>query len=119
MVDNRHVVVFNSTFVNCSSQLGGALLLKNVDVQIEQATFLRNRASVNGGAIAFDCCTDCGLESYTKCQYSFKNSTCEENTANDAGGCFYTYLYPVEDYQTITYLENYASYGPDFGAFAF
>jgi CSLREA domain-containing protein len=69
--------VFNSTFISNSSvnSLGGAILMQNAALTIQNSTFYQNSAAVWGGAINCDGCT-----------MTVTNSTFVGNTAGTSGG---------------------------------
>lgn len=71
------LVVLNSTFISNSSvnSVGGAILIQNATVTIQNSTFYQNSAAVWGGAINCDGCT-----------MTVTNSTFVGNTAGLSGG---------------------------------
>ena len=73
--------VINTTFVNCNSGFGGAILQLNGNLNIEKSKFNSNNASVSGGAI---------YTSYT--DLNLKNSEFINNSAFKNGGANYMEL---------------------------
>ncbi len=71
------LAVFNSTFINNSSvqSLGGAILMQNAALTVQNSTFYQNSAAVWGGAINCD-----------GCMMTVTNSTFVGNTVRSPGG---------------------------------
>ena len=73
--------VINTTFINCNSGFGGAILQLNGKLNIENSKFNNNNASVSGGAI------------YTSLtEFNLKNSEFINNFAFKNGGANYIEL---------------------------
>ena len=77
----KSIKVINTTFVNCNSGFGGAILQLNGNLNIEKSKFNSNNASVSGGAI---------YTSYT--DLNLKNSEFINNFAFKNGGANYMEL---------------------------
>ena len=73
--------VINTTFINCNSGFGGAILQLNGILNIENSKFNNNKAAVSGGAI------------YTSLtEFNLKNSEFNNNSAFKNGGANYVEL---------------------------
>ena len=97
--------IINSTFIDCSSEFGGAILQLNGRLKIDKSRFITGNASVSGGAI-YTSFTDLNL----------KNSELTGNCAFKNGGAIYVELTNATiDNATLTgnKVENTSSTNPD------
>ena len=106
-------LISNSSFVNngnISLTKGGAISITDSQVSILNTNFANNSAII-GGAISFECS---GSSSWS---LSIVNSIFESNTGVSQGGAiYYNYYRPIIN--NVTFLNNYAIYGPNFASFA-
>ena len=73
--------IFNTTFIDCNSGFGGAILQLNGILNIEDSKFNNNNAAISGGAI------------YTALtEFNLKNSEFNNNSAFENGGASYVEL---------------------------
>ena len=78
LYENLTVDIINSTFNNCSSNFGGAILYLFGNLNIVNSTFMNNKASSAGGAI------------YTSCaNLKIVNSTLANNVADYQSGAIF------------------------------
>ncbi|AMD17308.1 hypothetical protein TL18_04285 [Methanobrevibacter sp. YE315] len=79
LYENLTLDIINSTFKNCSSNFGGAILHLYGNLNIADSTFMNNKATSSGGAI------------YTSCtNLNISNSTLTNNVADyQAGAIFF------------------------------
>ncbi len=76
-----NVSIIDSSFINCKSEFGGAILHLNGNITLKNSNFINNSASVSGGAV---------YTSYA--DLIIEDSTFRDNSASRYGGAIYSEL---------------------------
>ena len=106
-------IISNSSFTNNGNSTltaGGAISMSDSKIRIINSKFINNTA-ISGGAISFEC------TSLDSCNLNISTSTFDSNSATSQGGAIY-YNYNRPTIINTTFVNNTASYGPDFASYA-
>ncbi|CDW76607.1 UNKNOWN [Stylonychia lemnae] len=113
---NNYFQINNSTFTqNTAQESGGSIYAQNQDLLIRDNLFQQNKAiNQNGGAIFLSCSSI-----FYNCDHSIWRNTFKTNQAMLDGGAIFFDLMQPEMLMNNNYINNSASYGPNYASFPF
>ncbi|CDW75942.1 UNKNOWN [Stylonychia lemnae] len=104
----------NSTFIRgMSREQGGAMLVKNTNLNVRFSNFIQNYAK-DGGAIALICSPS------ITCKYDVDSNEFNSNYATTKGGAIYYNKHRPQIFQNNVFKSgNYAPYGPELAGYPY
>ncbi|TNV87766.1 hypothetical protein FGO68_gene11233 [Halteria grandinella] len=113
----KQITLINAKFIsNTAAQVSGAIFARDIDLDVQESSFINNRALTGNGGAIFASCTQTNED---KCNYTIQDNKFELNIANSNGGAIYYDLYAPVGLKDNIFLSNKGLYGDNYASYPY